>query len=56
VLNRWLRHDEKISHKGKRSRKNLIDCQVGNEKGSMDVVNCQVGRGDIHNFHMGKGE
>jgi hypothetical protein len=29
---------------------------VGNEKGSVDLINCQVGRGDIPNFQVGKGE
>jgi hypothetical protein len=56
VLKRWLRHAENLSHKGKRSRKSLIGCQVGNEKGSMDLVTYQVGRGDIPNFQVGKGE
>jgi hypothetical protein len=56
VLKRWLRHAENLSHKGKRSGKSLIDFQVGNEKGSVDLVNCQVGRGDIPDFQVGKGE
>jgi hypothetical protein len=34
----------------------LIGFQVGNEKGSVDLVNCQEGRGDIPNFQVGKGE
>jgi hypothetical protein len=55
-LKRWLRHAENLSHKGKRSGKSLIDCQVGNEKGSVDLINCQVGRGDIPYFQVGKGE
>jgi hypothetical protein len=33
MLKRWPRHAENLSHKGKRSVKNLIDFQVGNEKG-----------------------
>jgi hypothetical protein len=56
VLKRWLRHAENLSHKGKRSGKGLIDFQVGNEKGSMDLVNCQVGRRDIPDFQVGKDE
>jgi hypothetical protein len=56
MLKRWLRHAENLSHKGKRSGKSLIDFQVGNEKGSVDLINCQVGRGDIPDFQVGKGE
>jgi hypothetical protein len=56
MLKRWLRHAENLSHKGKRSGKSLIDFQVGNEKGSMDLIYCQVGRGDIPDFQVGKGE
>jgi hypothetical protein len=55
-LKRWPRKAETLSHKGKRSGKSLIDFQVGNEKGSMDLVNCQVGRGDIPYCQVGKGE
>jgi hypothetical protein len=55
VLKRWLRHAETLSHKGKRSGKDLIDSQVGNEKGSVDLVTFQVGRGDIQGFQVGKG-
>jgi hypothetical protein len=55
-VKRWLRHAENLSHKGKRSGKGLIDFQVGNEKGSVDLINCQVGRGDIPDFQVGKGE
>jgi hypothetical protein len=29
---------------------------VGKEKGSVDLVNCQVGRRDIPDFQAGKGE
>jgi hypothetical protein len=46
---RTLSGEEKMSGKG------LICCQVGNEKGSVDLVNYQVGRGDIPNFQVGKG-
>jgi hypothetical protein len=52
----WLRHDENLSHKGKRSRKDRIGFQMGNEKGSVGLANCQVGRGDIPDFQVGKGE
>jgi hypothetical protein len=56
VLRRWLRYVENLSGKGKRSGRNLIGCQVGNVKGSVDLINCQEGRGDILNFQVGKGE
>jgi hypothetical protein len=56
MLRRWLRQAESLSHKGKRSGKSLIGFQVGNEKGSVDLVNCQVGRGGIPYFQVGKGE
>jgi hypothetical protein len=56
VLRRWLRHAENLSGEGKRSGRNLIGFQVGNVKGSVDLVNCQEGRGDILNFQVGKGE
>jgi hypothetical protein len=52
----WLRVDENLSHKGKRSGKDLVDFQVGNVKRSVDLVNCQVGIGDILDFQVGKGE
>jgi hypothetical protein len=55
VLKRWLRYAENLSDEGKRSGRGLIGFQVGNEKGSVDLVNCQVGRGDIPNFQVGKG-
>jgi hypothetical protein len=56
VLKRWLRHVENLSDEGKRSGRGLIDFQVGNEKGSVDLINCQEGRGDIPIFQVGKGE
>jgi hypothetical protein len=56
MLRRWLRHAENLSDEGKRSGKGLIGFQVGNEKGSVDLIDCQVGRGDIPNFQVGKGE
>jgi hypothetical protein len=56
VLKRWLRHDENLSDEGKRSGRGLIDCQVGNEKRSIDLMNCQEGRGDIPIFQVSKGE
>jgi hypothetical protein len=55
-LKRWLRHAENLSHKGKRSGKNLVGFQVGNEKGLMDLVTYQVGIGDIPNFQVGIGD
>jgi hypothetical protein len=55
VLKRWLRHVENLSHKGKISGKSLIGFHVGNEKGSVDLVNCHEGRGDILNFQVDKG-
>jgi hypothetical protein len=55
MLRRWLRHTETLSHKGERSGKGIIGCRVGNEKGSVDLVEFQVGRGDIPDFQVGKG-
>jgi hypothetical protein len=49
------RHAENLSDEGKRSGRGPIGCQVQNEKGSVDLVNCQVGRGDIPNFQVGNG-
>jgi hypothetical protein len=56
VLKRWLRHVENLSDQGKRSGRGLVDFQVGNEKGSVDLINFQEGRGDIPIFQVGKGE
>jgi hypothetical protein len=56
VLKRWLRHVENLSHKTNKSDKSLIDCQVGNDKGSMDLVNYQVGIRGIPDCQVGKGE
>jgi hypothetical protein len=56
VLKKWLRHVGNLSGEGKRSSRGLIDCQVSNENGSVDIVKCQEGRGDIPNFQVGKGE
>jgi hypothetical protein len=39
VLKRWLRHGENLSDEGKISSIGLVDFQVGNEKGSVDLVN-----------------
>jgi hypothetical protein len=50
VLKRWLRHVENLNNEGKRSGRGLVDFQVGNEKRSVDLINCQEGRGDIPNF------
>jgi hypothetical protein len=55
-VKRWLRHTENLSDEGKRSGKDLIDFQVGNEKRSVDILNCQVGRGETPYFQVGKGE
>jgi hypothetical protein len=55
-VKRWLRYVENLNGEGKRSGRGLIDFQVGNEKGSVDLVNCQEGRGDIPIFQVGKGE
>jgi hypothetical protein len=56
VLKRWLRYVENLNDEGKRYGKGLVGCQVGNEKGLMDLVNFQEGRGYIPNFQVGKGE
>jgi hypothetical protein len=56
MLRIWLRHVENLIDEGKRSGKGLISCQVGNEKGSVDLINCQEGRRDIPYFQVGKGE
>jgi hypothetical protein len=56
VLRRWLRYVKNLNGEGKRSGRNLIGFEVGNEKGSVDLVNFEEGRGDILNFQVGKGE
>jgi hypothetical protein len=56
VLKRWLRYVENLNGEGKRSGRGLVGFQVGNEKGSVDLINFQEGRGDILNFQVGKGE
>jgi hypothetical protein len=56
ILKRWLRHVENLGHKENRSRKILIDFQVGNEKGLVDLIDYQVGRGDFLYSHVGKGQ
>jgi hypothetical protein len=56
MLKRWLRHAENLGHKGKRSGKDLAGCQVGNESGSVDLIKFQVGRRDIPDCQVGKGE
>ena len=55
-LKRSLRHTEALSHKGKRYGKGIVNFQLGNETGSMDLINYQVGKGDIPDFQVGKGE
>jgi hypothetical protein len=55
MLRRWLRHVENFSDEGKRSGRGLVGFQVGNEKGSMDLIYCQVGRRDIQNCQLGRG-
>jgi hypothetical protein len=56
VLKRWSRYVENLNGEGRRSGKSLIGIQVGNEKGSVDLLNCQEGRGEIPYFQVGKGE
>jgi hypothetical protein len=56
MLKRWLRHTENLSDEGKTSKIGLIYFQVGNEKGSVYLINCQEGRGEILIFQVGKGE
>jgi hypothetical protein len=56
VLKMWLRHVDNLSDDGKRFGGVLIDCHVGNEKRSVDLIDCQEGRGDIAIFQVGKGE
>jgi hypothetical protein len=51
-----MRYDENLSDEGKRSGKGLVGFQVGNVKGLVDIVNCQVGIGDIPSFQVGKEE
>jgi hypothetical protein len=55
VIKRWLRHAENLSHEGKRSGKSLIDFQVGNKKGSMDLVYLPGGQKRHPIFPCGKG-
>jgi len=38
MLKRWLRYAENLSDEGKRFGKDLVGCQVINEKGSVDLV------------------
>jgi hypothetical protein len=33
-----------------------LDCQVGNEMGSIDLINFQVGRREVPNFQVGRGK
>jgi len=54
VLKRWLRYAKKLSGEGKISSRGLIGFQVGNHKGSVDLVKCQEGNRDIPNFQVGK--
>jgi hypothetical protein len=56
VLKRWMSHVDNLTDDGKRSGRGLIDCQVGNEKRSVDLINYQEVRGDIPIFQVGKGE
>jgi len=56
VLKRWLRHVENINDEGKRYDRYLIDLQVGNDKRSFDLINCQVGIRETPIFQVGKGE
>jgi hypothetical protein len=56
VLKRWMRHIDNLTDDRKRSGRGLIDCLVGNEKRSVDLINFQEVRGDIPIFQVGKGE
>jgi hypothetical protein len=47
---------EKPNGEGKIYGRGIIGCQVGNEKGSVDFINYQEGRGGITIFLVGKGE
>jgi hypothetical protein len=51
-----LRYAKNLNGEGKRSGIGLIGFQVGNEKGSVDLVNFQEGKGDFPIFQVGKGE
>jgi hypothetical protein len=50
MLKRWLRYTESLSGEGKRYCRGLVDFQVGNEKGSGDIINYQESRGGIPIF------
>jgi hypothetical protein len=56
VLKRWLRYVENINGEGKRFGRGLVDFQVDDVKGSVDLMNCQEAIGDILIFQVGKGE
>jgi len=56
VLKRWMRHIDNLTDDGKGFGRGVIDCLVGNEKRSVDLINCQEVRGDIPIFQVGKGE
>jgi hypothetical protein len=49
-------HDKILNDEGKRSDIGLIYFQVGNKKGSVDLINFKEGRGNILIFQVGKGE
>jgi hypothetical protein len=38
MLKRWMRHAKNLIHNRKRSGKSLVDFQVGNEKGLVDLI------------------
>jgi hypothetical protein len=38
MLRRWLRHAENLSDDRRISSRGLVGCQVGNEKGSVDLI------------------
>jgi hypothetical protein len=46
VLKWWLRHAKNFIDEGKIFGRGLVDFQVGNEKGSIDLVKCQEGKGE----------
>ena len=56
MLKRWLGHVHNLNDDEKRYDMGLIDFQVGNEKRSVDLINCQEVRGDIPIFQVAKGE
>jgi hypothetical protein len=56
MLKRWPRHADNLSDDRRGYHMGLVDCQVGNDKRSIDLINYQEGRGEIRIFQVGKGE